>query len=68
MYKLKLYDVAGALVFYCESDTIWGVFSQYDEVMGKTPVEYERAIIAKDDETWLTTTILERLKKVLGLF
>jgi len=68
MYKLKLYDVDSVLVFYCESGTIWGVFSQHDELMEKNPIKYDRAVISKDDEVCFNTTMLARLKQVLMLF
>ena len=68
MYKLKLYDVDSVLVFDCESDTIWGVFSQHDMLMKEYPLKYDRAVISKDGQHWITTTMVDRLKQVLMLF
>jgi len=68
MFTLTLLDTVGAVVFYCESDTLLGMFSEYDLFTEASTVQYERAIIAKDGQGWITTDIIKRLKQLLLLF
>ena len=68
MFTLTLFDTDSTVVFSCESDTLLGMFSKYDLFIEESTIQYERAIIAKDGQNWITTDIIKRLKQLLLLF
>jgi hypothetical protein len=68
MFTLSLCDTDSSVVFYCESDTLLDMFSQYDVFIEASTVKYERAIISKDGQHWITTDIIKQLKQLLLLF
>ncbi len=68
MFTLTLLDTDSTVVFSCESDTLLGMFSKYDLFTEASTKKYERAIISKDGQHWITTDIIKQLKQLLLLF